>query len=152
MTTARTYGRTARWIGVPLAGAGLVALAACGTGTTANAAGAATGGAANATAASSDAFATCMAQNGVTLPERPTGGGAPGGAAPDGAGPGGGGVPPTGAPPAGAAGGGAAPAAGAAGGGAAPPGVDAATWKAAQQACASVAPTPPGAAGATATP
>jgi hypothetical protein len=148
MTKARTHGRTARWIGVPLVGAGLVALAACGTGTATAAAGSATGGAADATAASSDAFATCMAKNGVTMPERPGGGNAPdgaapGGAAPDGAAPGGGsgGVPPTGSPQAGAA-----------GGGAAPPGVDAATWKAAQQACASVAPTPPGASGATATP
>jgi hypothetical protein len=71
-----------------------------------------------------------MAENGVTAPTGGPGGGS------------GGGTPPTGTPPAGA--GGAAPT-GTAGAMQAPPGVDTATWEAALAACASVAPSAPGA-------
>ena len=129
--------RRLRLILVPVAAAGLAGLVACGTG----AAAASSAGAPDDTAMA--AFASCMAENGVTLPERgaPDGGPAAGGAGPGGAGggaagPGPGGVsPPSGAPQAGGAGGGGAMPA--------PPGVDATAWAAAQDACAQYAPTPP---------
>jgi hypothetical protein len=122
---------------VPVAAIGLAGLVACGTG----AATGSTAGAPDDTAMA--AFASCLAENGVTLPERGapdggaggagsaggTAGGAGGGAAGPGAGAADGGSPPTGAPPAG----GTQPA---------PPGVDATAWAAAQEACAQYAPTP----------
>jgi hypothetical protein len=84
------------------------------------------------------AYTSCLAENGVTLPERPArGSGAQQG-----------GTPPSGAP--------AAPGEGGQGGGPggtgrtpgeAPEGVDADTWAAAQQACADLAPAPPDGAG-----
>jgi hypothetical protein len=78
------------------------------------------------------AFASCLAENGVTLPQRGAGGSTDGAGPPTG-------TPPTGAPTAGGAGG-----PGQGGGAmAAPPGVDATTWAAAQKACAQYAPTPP---------
>jgi hypothetical protein len=151
MTQVRTNGRAARWIGLPLAAVGTVVLvAACGDTSTASSTGsgatAATGSTATAPAAgTTDALATCLAQNGVTLPE--------------GGGPGAGGAPPSGSntPPSdgtqggpqgggGQAGGG--QAGGATGADQAPPGVDASTWAAAQKACASLAPTPPSGSGA----
>jgi hypothetical protein len=102
--------RWIRLIGVPVAAVSLVGLAACGT------------DAASTTPSNTAmaAFASCMAENGVTLPQRGDGGGSP----------------PTGTPPAGGPGqnGGAM---------AAPSGVDATTWAAAQKACAQYAPTPP---------
>ena len=73
------------------------------------------------------AYTSCMAENGVTMPEPGDGGGAP---PPDG------GTPPTGEPPTGGQD-------GPGGGGQAPEGVDEATWEAAQQACADLAPAPP---------
>ena len=140
-----------RWrlILVPVAAAGLAGLVACGTA----AATASSAGAPDDTAMA--AFASCMAENGVTLPERgaPDGGPAmgsgagPGGAGGGAAGPGAGGAgsaagrgpggvsPPSGAPQAGGAGGGGAMPA--------PPGVDATAWAAAQEACAQYAPTAP---------
>lgn len=124
-------GHRARWIGPSLAIAGVITLTACGGGTTAapTAGTSASGSTGTASSpAANDAFTNCLAQNGVTLPERPEGSGGPdGGMTPPT------GTPPTGAPPAGA------------GRGAqqAPPGVDATTWEAAQKACASLAPTPP---------
>jgi hypothetical protein len=115
-------GRGARRAGlVLLAGCGSAASASSTTGTSASTTGD------GATVESSDpqmeAFASCLAENGVTLPE-PSGGrqGGPpadGGAPPDGAAPGAGGPPP------------------------APEGVDADTWAAALQACGDMLPTPP---------
>jgi hypothetical protein len=120
--------RWTRLIGVPVAAASLAGLVACGT----DAASTTTSNTAMA------AFASCMAENGVTLPQRGDGGGSP----------------PTGTPPAGGTGEGAGgPGGSAAGGGgrpgqnggamAPPSGVDATTWAAAQKACAQYAPTPP---------
>ena len=154
--------RRSRWrmVAVPVGAVALVGLAACGTSTDTSAASsgstptsAASGSTSqNATGdadSSMAAFRTCMAQNGVTLPERsgrPGDGGTPlqGGAA--------------GAPPSGAL---AAPGDGSGSGtpdggpgrtpGQAPPGVDATAWAAAQKACADLAPTPPGGGAAPAT-
>jgi hypothetical protein len=147
-TNADPARRRWRLVLVPVAAVGLAGLVACGTG----AATASSAGAPDDTAMA--AFASCMAENGVTLPERGASdggpaagsgagtGGAGGGAAGPGAGgagsaagPGPGGVsPPSGAPQAGGAGGGGAMPA--------PPGVDATAWAAAQEACAQYAPTP----------
>ena len=126
MSRIRTV-RWSRWVAAPLGAVALVGLAACGTGTEASAAG---GSAAQArpSDAAMEAYASCLQQNGVTLPERPDGDGGP----PDGDA----GTPPPGAPRAGGRGG-PDPAQ-------APPGVDAATWSAAQEACADLAPAPPG--------
>ena len=137
-TNADPARRRWRLILVPVAAVGLAGLVACGTG----AAKASSAGAPDDTAKA--AFASCMAENGVTLPERgapdggpAAGGGAgPGGAGGGAAGPGAGGAsPPSGAPQAGGAGGGGAMPA--------PPGVDATAWAAAQEACAQYAPTAP---------
>ncbi len=119
-------------IGIPVAAVGLACLAACGGGTTS------TGSGSQPSATAMQAFASCMAENGVTLPKR---GNEPGG-----------GSPPSAAPSAGGAGGGTRPSR--AGGGTpatgaprvggrmqAPAGVDATTWAAAQKACAQYAPT-----------
>ena len=139
---------------VPVAAVGVACLAACGTGTATTP----SGGAADDPAMA--AFASCMAENGVTLPERgaPDGGnggaGSAGGAA---AGSGGAGAGSAGGAAAGAGGAGGAagpgaggaspppgaPQAGGAGPMPAPPGVDATTWAAAQETCAQYAPTPP---------
>jgi hypothetical protein len=130
MSLAQTR-RSRWWPAAGLAAAGLVVLAGCSS--TASASGttgesASTTGAA--TVASSDtqmdAFASCLAENGVTLPEPA---GSPAGGA-DGS------APPEGAPPEGGA-------PGAGGTPPAPEGVDADTWAAALQACADVMPTPP---------
>jgi hypothetical protein len=86
-----------------------------------------------------EAFRSCLAENGITLPERGADGDRP--APPDGAGPGAGGTPPSGAPAAPADG--TAPQAGDRGTPPAPDGVDADTWAAAQQACTDLVPTPP---------
>lgn len=128
-TNAHPARRRWRLVLVPVAAVGLAGLVACGTGAAAT-----SGGAPDDTAMA--AFASCMAENGVTLPERgaPDGGGAGAGSAPGataGAGGADGGSPPTGAPQAGGA-------------MQAPPGVDATAWAAAQEACAQYAPTPPG--------
>jgi hypothetical protein len=122
-----------RWLlATGLAAAGVVLLAGCGSvgsaasGTT----GASTAGEEGTVASSDtqmDAFASCLGENGVTLPEPsggpqggpPAGGGADGGAPPEGAAPGAGATPP------------------------APEGVDADTCAAALQACADTMPTPP---------
>ena len=138
-------GRWIRLVVVPVGALALVGLAACGTGTTTSSAATSSSAAAQPSTAddadSDDAdsdsddvdsdmadYRSCLADNGVTMPEPPAGGGAPRQ----------GGTPPSGAP---AAGGGQ----GSPGGspGQAPPGVDATTWAAAQKACADLAPTPP---------
>jgi hypothetical protein len=140
-------GRRGRWIRLVVAPVGalaLLGLAACGTGTATSttSTGASSSAAAQAsTADDADAddadtdddtdladYRTCLEENGVTLPEPPSGGtGAPRQ----------GGTPPSGAPAGGGQGGpGGSP-------GQAPPGVDATTWAAAQEACADLAPTPP---------
>src|SRR5690242_5395324 len=141
LSTNAHPARRLRLILVPLAAVGLAGLVACGTGSAPTGS---TGSAPDDTAMA--AFASCLAENGVTLPER----GAPDGGA-GGAGSAGGAV-----GPGGAGGGTAGPGAGAADGGSpppgappaegdlpAPPGVDAAAWAAAQEACAQYAPTPP---------
>ena len=134
ISTRRRGRRALRLIAAPVGLVALVGLAACGTGTDAStsAPSAAEGSAAPAAAGGpSDsamaAYTSCLAENGVTLPERPDRGS---------------GAPPSGAPAASGDGG----TRGGPGGGApgqAPEGVDADTWAAAQQACADVAPTPP---------
>jgi len=155
-TNADPARRRWRLVLVPVAAVSLAGLVACGTGAAAS-----TGSSDGAPDDSAmAAFASCMAENGVTLPERgaPDGGaggaGSAGGAA---AGSGGAGAGSAGGAAAGAggAGGAAGPGAGGASppsgapqvGGAgrmpAPPGVDATAWAAAQQACAPYAPTPP---------
>jgi hypothetical protein len=116
--------RRIRLLALPLLATGLVVLAACGAATTTTSSSSGSG------AGGSDAFAACMAENGVTAPTGGPGGGS------------GGGAPPTGT--AGSPGNGGAVQA--------PPGVDTATWEAALEACASVAPTAPGGAAASATP
>lgn len=140
MPTDRPRRRRTRLVAAPLGVAAVIALAACGSGTESSAApSGAPASSADAQPADSQmaAFRTCLENNGVTLPERPSGGA--GGAPPDG---GTGGTPPSGAPtpPADGQGG---SRAGGPGSGQAPPGVDATTWAAAQKACASLAPTPP---------
>jgi hypothetical protein len=125
--------RWTRLIGIPVAAVGLAGLVACGTGAASTTTSSSTGSGAQAGTSDTamQAFASCMAENGVTLPQRGAGGGADGGSPPTG-------TPPTGAPTAGGAGG-----PGQGGGAmAAPPGVDATTWAAAQKACAQYAPTP----------
>lgn len=132
MSSALT-GRPRWWPAAGLAVAGVVLLAGCGN--AASASGTTSGSASTTgeggTVASSDtqmdAFAGCLAENGVALPEPsggPQGGPSPGGSADGGAppersAPGAGGTPP------------------------APEGVDADTWAAALQACADTMPTPP---------
>ena len=116
------------WLAAGLAAAGIVLLAGCGSAASASSSGS-TGeaGTAGSSDTQMDAFSSCLAENGVTLPERsggpqggrPPGGDADGGAPPQGAAPGDGGTPP------------------------APEGVDADTWAAAMQACGDVMPTPP---------
>lgn len=82
------------------------------------------------------AYRQCLQSNGVTLPSGPGARpGGPGGGAPPSGGPGGG-APPSGGPGGGAPGGGPAAVL------SKPAGVDDATWKKAQQACASLEPTP----------
>ena len=138
-TNADPARRRWRLIMVPVAAAGLAGLVACGTAAaTASSAGAPDD-------AAMAAFASCMAENGVTLPERgaPDGGtggaGSAGGAAAGSGGAGGAAGPGAGgaSPPPGA------PQAGGAGPMPAPPGVDATAWAAAQEACAQYAPTSP---------
>ena len=126
--------RWTRLIGVPVAAVSLAGLVACGTGTASTTTSSSTGSGAGASDTAMQAFASCLAENGVTLPQRGAGGGTGGaGGTPST------GTPSTGAPTAGGAGG------PGQGGGAmtAPPGVDATTWAAAQKACAQYAPTPP---------
>jgi hypothetical protein len=126
--------RWTRLIGIPVAAVGLAGLVACGSGAASTTTSSSTGSGAQAGTSDTavQAFASCMAENGVTLPQRGAGGGTDGGSPPTG-------TPPTGAPTAGGAGG-----PGQGGGAmAAPPGVDATTWAAAQKACAQYAPTPP---------
>lgn len=149
MTARMVMGtsRLARWVGAPIAVAAVMTLAACGSGA-ASTSGTTTSGsvssgstASTASNPATDAFAACMSKNGVTMPAQGEGG--------QQGGPGGGGTPPTGTPPAGGGQGatpptGAAQPGGAGSPGQAPAGVDATTWAAAQQACASLAPTPPG--------
>lgn len=152
IATRRRNGRWTRLVVAPLGAVTLVGLAACGTGT--GSAAAATGTTSAPTAAASAegqpdsamaAYTSCLAENGVTMPEPPAGGGRGGaGGTPP---PHGGGTPPSGAPEDGDGG------PGGAGGepGQAPPGVDATTWAAAQKACADLAPTPPDGTGSSAT-
>jgi hypothetical protein len=131
--------RWTRLIGLPVAAVGLAGLVACGTGAASTTTSSSTGSGAQAGTSDTamQAFASCLAENGVTLPQRGSGGDADGGSPPTGTPPTG--TPPTGAPTAGGAGG-----PGQGGGAmAAPAGVDATTWAAAQKACAQYAPTPP---------
>jgi hypothetical protein len=137
---------------VPLAVAGLLGLAACSqlavassTGSTPT--GSAAAGSAATGTADRDAFRSCLADNGVEVPEPPAGGpgadpngraGTSGGTAPTGAP--GAGASPDGGPPDGAGHQGAGPAGGA---DRVPPGVDAQAWAAAQQACADLRPAAP---------
>jgi hypothetical protein len=151
-TIADPARRRWRLVLVPVAAVSLAGLVACGTGTTT----ASSTGAPDDTAMA--AFASCMAENGVTLPERgaPDGGAGAGSAGGAAAGSGGAGAGSAPGAAAGGAGGGAAGGAGAVDGGSpptgtppaagerpAPPGVDATAWAAAQEACAQYAPTPP---------
>jgi len=139
--------RRLRLILAPVAAVSLAGLVACGSTSTSS------GSGSGPSDAAMQAFSSCMAENGVTLPERganggPAGGAGAGSAGGAGSGSGGagggaagsggaggadGGSPPTGAPQAGGAGG-AMPA---------PPGVDATAWAAAQKACAQYAPAAP---------
>jgi hypothetical protein len=141
-------GRWIRLVVAPVGALALVGLAACGTGTTTSSAATSSSAAAQPSTAddadnaddsddadSDDAnsdmadYRSCLADNGVTMPEPPAdGGGAPrqGGTPPSAAPAGGGGQGGPGGTP-----------------GQAPPGVDATTWAAAQKACADLAPTPP---------
>jgi hypothetical protein len=149
MSNIRTDGRSHRWgrlVVAPMGAVALVGLAACGTSTDASAA--SSGNRSSGTSSTAEnspgrpsdsemaAYASCLAENGVTLPERPDGSGGP---------PDGGATPPSGAPTApdgnGQTGGADGPAGWAPG--EAPPGVDEDTWAAAQEACADLAPTPP---------
>ena len=120
--------RWTRLIGVPVAAVSLAGLVAGGTGAASTTTSSSTGSGAQAGASDTamQAFASCLAENGVTLPQRGAGGTD-------------GGSPPTGVPTAGGPGG------PGQGGGemTAPPGVDVTTWAAAQKACAQYAPTPP---------
>jgi hypothetical protein len=131
-------GRWIRLVVAPVGALALVGLAACGTGTDTSTTSAGTASSAAAQPSTGDDaddadsdladYRSCLEDNGVTMPEPPSGGaGAPRQ----------GGTPPSGAP---AAGGGQ----GGPGGtpGQAPPGIDATTWAAAQKACADLAPTP----------
>jgi hypothetical protein len=154
MFDIRTDPRRRCLVVVPLGVVALMGLAACGTsgGSADNASTSASTSAAAGNggprAAQRAAFRTCMANNGVTLPDRPArraGSGQMTG--------GGNGTPPSGvpaAPPNGGQGGGP-------GGGPGrgltqpPPGVDATKWTAAMKACSSLAPTPPGGAASSAT-
>jgi hypothetical protein len=116
------------WPAAALAATGLVLLAGCGNAATGSSTGSASTTANGGTAAPSntqmDAFASCLAENGVTLPEGsgdpqsdPAPGGAAGGSAPpDAPAPGDGDTPP------------------------APEGVDAVTWAAALEACSDTMP------------
>ena len=155
-TNAHPARRRWRLVLVPVAAVSLAGLVACGTG--ADASTGSSDGAPDDSAMA--AFASCMAENGVTLPERgaPDGGtggaGSAGGAA---AGSGGAGAGSAGGAAAGSGGAGGAagpgaggasphpgaPQAGGAGAMPAPPGVDATAWAAAQEACAQYAPTSP---------
>jgi hypothetical protein len=128
-------GRPRRWLAAGLAATGLTLLAACGSSAEAAGATSATAGGSDSAAtanADMEAFTSCLAKNGVTLPEPPAGGGRQGGA------------PPSGAPQGGQAPGGAqgAPPDGA-GTPPAPQGVDEKTWNAALEACKDVRPAPP---------
>jgi len=108
MNTSADPGRR-RWrlMMAPMAAIGLVGLVACGTGAATTSSGSGSG----TSDAAMQAFASCMAENGVTLPERGANEG-PAGAAGAGSGSGGagglggadGGSPSTGAPQAGGAG------------------------------------------------
>ena len=127
MTPAQTR-RPRWWPAAALAATGLVLLAGCGNAATGSSTGSASTTANGGTAAPSDtqmdAFASCLAENGVTLPEgsgdpqsNPApGGGAGGSAPPDAPAPGDGDTPP------------------------APEGVDAVTWAAALEACSDTMP------------
>jgi hypothetical protein len=126
MSPAQTR-RPRRWPAAALVATGLVLLAGCANTPTASSNGSASTTANGGTAAPSDtqmdAFASCLAENGVTLPEGSSGpqsnpapgGGAEGSAPPEGPAPG------DGAPPA-------------------PEGVDADTWAAALEACGDTMP------------
>ena len=161
--TDRRGGRRWRRMAVaPVGVAALVSLAACGTSTSADTSAASSGSTPTSAAGGSTAqnpagtgdpamaaFRSCLAENGVTLPEPPAGGSG-GGRPPQGDA---NAAPPSGAPAApgdGGPGGSSAGSGASSGGGpgrtpgAAPPGVDAATWAAAQKACADLAPAPPG--------
>jgi hypothetical protein len=127
MSLAETR-RSRWWPAVGLAAAGLVVLAGCSStasasGSTGESSSTTGGGTVASSDTQMDAFASCLAENGVTLPERSGGpqGGPPadGSAPPEGGAPGADGTPP------------------------APEGVDADTWAAALQACGDVMPTPP---------
>ena len=144
--TSRPWRRLA----LPLVALGMLGLAACGTTETAAAGSPAATSGATAEAAGSDAdareqFRSCLAENGVTLPEGdgPQDGAAPGrtpGAPPAGTDAAGAPAPPAGSPT------GARPdAAGPDDDGTppAPPGVDATAWSNAMQACAELAPARP---------
>jgi hypothetical protein len=126
MSLAQTH--RSRWLlASALAAAGLVVLAGCSStasasGTTGESSGTTGGGTVASSDTQMDAFAGCLAENGVSLPEPggpPAGGSADRSAPPEGGAPGAGGTPP------------------------APEGVDADTWAAALQACGDVMPTPP---------
>lgn len=139
-------GRLGRWLAAPLAATGLIVLVACGGSAAGAESATSTSGSTNSTAgggaaanADMEKFRSCLAENGVTLPEPgadgstpPSGAPGPDGAKPDGA-------RPEGASPAGGAPGATPPA---------PQGVDADAWAKATQACADLAPTPPGGGGA----
>jgi hypothetical protein len=166
MVDIRTDRRVRRWrrlVAAPVGVAALVSLAACGTGTSADTSAASSGS--TPTSAASDAPATvenstggpsdstmaayrsCLAENGVTLPEPAAAPRSGGGRSPQGAA---NATPPSGAPAVPGGGGPGGPGGGMAG--QAPPGVDAATWAAAEKACADLAPAPPGGAAPSASP
>ena len=131
-------GRWIRLVVAPVGALALVGLAGCGTDTSTTSAATSSSAAAQSSTADDSAddadsdladYRSCLADNGVTMPEPPAdGGGAPrqGGTPPSAAPAGGGGQGGPGGTP-----------------GQAPPGVDATTWAAAQKACADLAPTPP---------
>ena len=134
-------GRRVLWLTAPLAAAAVVLLAGCSssaTGTEGTASGtqSSTSGDASGEAAPSgdmQAFTSCLAENGVTMPNAGSGGGpGSGGARPSGSARPSGAAHAPGTPPAGAAAAGGTPPA--------PEGVDPEAWAAAMQACGSLAP------------
>lgn len=135
--TPRRPGRRAWQLLAPTLAIALLAVAGCSSGAaaTGGASGSGGGSGGGTQDAARQAYTQCLSENGVTMPSPPSGG-AGGAGADDPAGQ----TPPSGAPPAGT--GGAGPG-GPGGAGQAPPGVDAETWQAARQACASFAPSPP---------
>jgi hypothetical protein len=127
-------GRRGLWFAAPLAAAGVVLMAACSAPAASTAGGTPSSTSADASGAAApggdmQAFTSCLAENGVTLPNAGKGGGTrpSGGAHPSGA------PHAPGTPPAGASG----------AAGATPPvpqGVDPAAWNTAMQACGNLAP------------